>query len=126
MASPNLVSLFLMQAFEGNALRFPAGSLCKLKSLGLCDMAHLNCIEIEGTALESLQELTLVRCSQLQTIPRGIQSLSGLQKLELEDMPDELVEKLREWRQHYQSIPIIKIWYHINGSWIVERLSCAS
>ncbi|CAL9751522.1 unnamed protein product, partial [Musa acuminata subsp. burmannicoides] len=68
MASPNLVSLFLMQAFEGNALRFPAGSLCKLKSLGLCDMAHLNCIEIEGTALESLQELTLMRCSQLQTI----------------------------------------------------------
>ncbi|CAL9091412.1 unnamed protein product [Musa textilis] len=126
VALSNLVSLFLMQAFEGNTLRFPAGSLCKLKSLGLCDMAHLNCIEIEETALESLQELTLVRCSQLQTIPRGIQSLTGLQKLELEDMPDELVEKLRECRQHYQSIPIIKIWNHINGSWIVKRLSCPS
>ncbi|WOL19444.1 hypothetical protein Cni_G28242 [Canna indica] len=129
MAMPNLVSLFLMQAYDGSKLCFRAGWHRKLKSLGLCDMINLNCIEIEQNALESLLEMTLVRCSELKTIPVGIENLKCLQKLELEGMPVELVEKLQEGgateedRLRLQHIPVIKNWYQRDEIWIEERLS---
>ncbi|RWW58950.1 hypothetical protein BHE74_00034156 [Ensete ventricosum] len=129
MALPNLVSLFLMQAYDGNELCFRAGWLRKLKSLGLCDMIHLSRVEVEETALESLRELTLVRCGKLKTIPVGIEHLGRLQKLELEGMPIELVEKLQEGGQteddrvRLQHIAIIKNWFQRDGCWMEERLS---
>lgn len=129
MELPNLVSLFLMQAYDGTELCFRAGWLRRLKSLGLCDMIHLSRMEVEENALESLRELRLVRCGKLKTIPVGIEYLGGLQKLELEGMPIELVEKLHgggqteDDRARLQHIPIIMNWFQRDGCWMEERLS---
>ncbi|URE38774.1 disease resistance protein [Musa troglodytarum] len=129
MELPNLVSLFLMQAYDGTELCFRAGRLRKLKSLWLYDMIHLSRMEVEENALESLRELRLVRCGKLKTIPVGIEYLGRLQKLELESMPIELVEKLQgggqteDDRMRLQHIPVIENWFQRDGCWMEERLS---
>lgn len=127
-ALPNLVSLFLMDAYDGSKLQFHAQWFGRLRSLVLCDMSHLNCIEIEKNALERLHEMTLIRCSQLKTIPVGLEHLNRLQKLEVEGMPKELVRKLQEGGEteedsdRLKHIPIIKNWLESDGIWIEERL----
>ncbi|XP_074591637.1 disease resistance protein RPM1-like [Curcuma longa] len=127
-ALPNLVSLFLIQAYDGSKLQFHAHCFDRLRSLRLCDMNHLNCIEIEENALESLHEMTLVRCSQLKTIPVGLEHLTRLQKLEVEGMPIELVSKLQEGGEteedsnRLKHIPIIKNLLERDGIWVEDRL----
>ncbi|KAG1327370.1 disease resistance protein RPM1-like [Cocos nucifera] len=127
---PNLVFLILFEAYDGQHLHFKAEWFPQLKVLRLQDMAHLSSIEIEQGALMNLQELLLVRCGELKMVPLGIENVTGLQRLELDDMPEELVDKLREGREikedrlRIRHIPVIMNWAKTGDNcWTEEALS---
>lgn len=92
---PSLVFLLLLKAYDGQSLFFQAGCFPKLKDLRLVDMDHLQQVEIEDGALTKLCRLNLVRCGALKWVPQGIDYLSKLEMLYLEEMPKEFVGGVR-------------------------------
>ncbi|XP_058089113.1 disease resistance protein RPM1-like [Magnolia sinica] len=129
-ALPNLVYLQLYNAYEGQKLCFGDGHFTKLRKLYLRDMKQLNRIVIEKGSLPSIQELILDSCGELKTLPEGIEYVSGLQELILEDMPMELTNKFQlkdgngEDCRKVRHIPIIKRvqWTEAEG-FVTERLN---
>lgn len=90
-----LCFLHLMRAFEGEKLHFCAESFPKLRTLRVWDAPNLRQIEIEESAMQSLARLTLRDCPELMTIPDGIEHLAALEELHLEQVSEDLIEKLR-------------------------------
>ncbi|XP_038986493.1 disease resistance protein RPM1-like [Phoenix dactylifera] len=120
---PKLAYLVLLEAYDGERLDFDAGWFPELRLLRLQDMGHLTSVEIEQGALVNLHELFLVRCRELKKVPTGIKKLIHLHKLELDDMPNELVKNLHEEdRLQVQHIPIIMNWVKNEDQWIEQRL----
>eukprot|EP00262_Sarcandra_glabra_P008468 TRINITY_DN22003_c0_g1_i1.p1 TRINITY_DN22003_c0_g1~~TRINITY_DN22003_c0_g1_i1.p1 ORF type:complete len:185 (-),score=19.27 TRINITY_DN22003_c0_g1_i1:13-567(-) len=95
-ALPNLGHLILTNAYDGQQLWFQVGWFPRLKVLWLYDLKQLNEVRIEQGALPNVQDLYLRGCGKLKVLPHGIEYLTGLQLLYLEEMPEELVQKLRE------------------------------
>ncbi|KAG2556342.1 hypothetical protein PVAP13_8NG075601 [Panicum virgatum] len=91
-----LCYLRLFKAYDGKKLCFSAQSFPVLRQLEICDAPHLNHIEIEEGALESLVELELAECPELKCLPEGIVYLRALEQLRLEDTAEELIEKVRQ------------------------------
>ncbi|XP_010942385.2 disease resistance protein RPM1-like [Elaeis guineensis] len=126
---PRLVYLVLFEAYDEKKLDFDAGWFPELRLLRLQDMGDLRNIEIKQGALVNLHELFLVRCRELKMVPSGIENLRHLQKLVLDDMPNELVVKLHEGREteedrlKVQHSPIIMNWVKSGDRWIEQRLS---
>ncbi|XP_073098591.1 disease resistance protein RPM1-like [Elaeis guineensis] len=126
---PKLVYLVLLEVYDEQKLDFDAGWFHELRLLRLQDMGHLRSIEIKQGALVNLHELFLVRCRELKMVPTGIETLIHLQKLVLDGMPNELVEKLHvggeteEDRLKVLHIPIIMNWVRSGDRWIEQRLS---
>ncbi|XXG72443.1 hypothetical protein AAC387_Pa07g1538 [Persea americana] len=108
---PSLESLILWKAYDGQQLWFLDGCFRRLKYLYLRKLKHLNHVTIERGAMPSIQEIYLYDWGKLKTLPRGIEHLSGLQRLRLREMPEELIERLRadksQERKRVQHIPII-------------------
>ncbi|KAI3703957.1 hypothetical protein L1987_74156 [Smallanthus sonchifolius] len=77
----------------------------------LLELAELVTLRLEKGALPSIKELNLVRCQEMRSTLQGIQHLTSLQKLHLEEMPAELVETLRgdEFGASYSSIVYIML-----------------
>ncbi|KAL5972386.1 hypothetical protein ACLOJK_041640, partial [Asimina triloba] len=111
-ALPNLVYLELWHAYEGQQLCFLGGWFPKLKKLNLWDLKQLNRVVIEVGAMPSIREMDIARCRELKMLPEGIENLTTLQELFLDEMPTELVDKLKggreEDRRKVEHIPIIK------------------
>ncbi|XP_058112903.1 disease resistance protein RPM1-like [Magnolia sinica] len=129
-ALPNLMYLYLQNAYEGQQLCFRDGRFTKLRNLYLRDMKQLNRIVIEKGALASIQELILFNCEGLKTLPEGIEYLTGLQELRLRGTPMELTDKLKlkggseEDRRKVRHIPIIqRVQWREAGGWVMERLN---
>ncbi|XP_058112876.1 disease resistance protein RPM1-like isoform X2 [Magnolia sinica] len=120
-ALPNLVRLSLWKAYEGQQLCFQDGWLPKLKRLRLEYLTQLNRVVIEKGALPSIQFLTLSTCGELKTLPEGIEYLTGLQQLTLNQMPMEFTERLKlkdgsdEYYGKVKHIPLIDC-----GRWTEE------
>jgi disease resistance protein RPM1 len=91
-----LCYLRLFKAYDGKKLCFSAQSFPVLRQLEICDAPHLNHIEIEEGALESLVELELAECPELKCLPEGIVYLRALEQLRLADTAEELIEKVRQ------------------------------
>ncbi|XP_058084900.1 disease resistance protein RPM1-like [Magnolia sinica] len=129
-ALPNLMYLYLYRAYEGQQLCFRDGRFTKLRSLYLRDMNQLNHIVIEKGTLASIEEIILVNCGGLKTLPEGIEYLTGLQELRLVGMPMELTDKLKlkdgseEDRRKVGHIPIIQRGQSTEAEgWLTERLN---
>ncbi|XP_058112906.1 disease resistance protein RPM1-like [Magnolia sinica] len=129
-ALPNLVFLFLWNAYEGQQLCFRDGRFTKLSILSLRGMKELNRIVIEKGALATIQELILINCGELKTLPEGIEYLTGLQQLTLLEMPTELTDRLKlkdgseEDRRKVGHIPIIERGQWTEAEeWVTERLN---
>ncbi|KAF8369516.1 hypothetical protein HHK36_032465 [Tetracentron sinense] len=107
-ALPNLVLLYLVNAYDGRKLWFQAG-FPKLKSLSLAYFPQLNDILIEKGVMPSIQELYLCSCVELKTLPVGIEYLSNLQLLKLWSASKELEERMQSGVDHpkVQHIPQI-------------------
>ena len=80
-ALPNLVSLWLYRAYEGEQLHFAVGGFRKLKLLVLRDLQGLEVVEIEEGALPLLEELRIGPSPLLNKVPSGIQHLQSLKVL---------------------------------------------
>ncbi|XP_022736630.1 disease resistance protein RPM1-like [Durio zibethinus] len=124
---PNLIHLELLQATEGNTLRFKAGGFEKLKHLGIDKFEGLKCIEVEKGAMPSLEKLSIQRCKLLERVPLGIEYLDKLKVLEFFDMPEELIMTLRPDAQggdysKVANIPEVYYTYWRNGEWEVYSI----
>ncbi|XP_058082325.1 disease resistance protein RPM1-like [Magnolia sinica] len=127
-ALPYLVYLSLRKAYEGQQFCFRNGWFPKLKRLYFLHLTQLNQVVIEKGALPSIEELDLFGCSELKTLPEGIEYLTGLQKLCLIDMPVELTKRLQledgseEDCRKVGHIPIIECGQTTDEGWIFKRL----
>ncbi|KAM3732325.1 hypothetical protein ACB098_11G051600 [Castanea mollissima] len=121
-----LVLLELRKAYNGKILHFKAKWFPKLNKLKIVELAQLDSLVVEEGALPTIQELNLIRCLELKALPQGVEHLINLQKLYLEEMPEEFIQMLRNDKNHDQSkvchIPTIKIVCLNGQSQVVETL----
>ncbi|KAK1296068.1 Disease resistance protein RPM1 [Acorus calamus] len=124
---PNLVWLGLKDAYDGKDLCFQAGGFPSLIELGLVELSHLNHITIEEGAMQSLKQFYLKRCKELKTLPQGIECLTTLQELYLQEMAEELLESMRGEQavdhQKISHIPAVRHVARIDGIWKTEMFS---
>ncbi|XP_076887253.1 disease resistance protein RPM1-like [Bidens hawaiensis] len=120
---PILACLELKNACNRRFLHFRAGGFNKLNKMLLMDLAALFSLRFEKGTLPSIKELNLVRFLETSSTLQGIQHLTSLQKLHLEEMPAELVEKLRgDERTNVQHINTIGILYRTGQGQVIETL----
>ncbi|XP_068642033.1 disease resistance protein RPM1-like [Aristolochia californica] len=109
---PNLTRLLLHNPYAGKSMFFKAGCFPKLKTLSLWELARVNRVEVEDGAMPSIQQLWLGFSQEIKMLPQGIEYLTTLKQLYLEEMSDELVQILRDKnsKEHWkvQHIPSIK------------------
>ncbi|GMJ06014.1 RESISTANCE TO PSEUDOMONAS SYRINGAE 3, RESISTANCE TO P. SYRINGAE PV MACULICOLA 1 [Hibiscus trionum] len=115
---PNLVHLELLQAVEGDTLRFEAGGFKGLKQLGIDKFEGLKYIEVEEGAMPCLEKLSIQRCKLLERVPLGIEYLTNLKVLEFFDMPEDLIKTLGP----DANIPEVYYTYWRNGEWEVYSI----
>ncbi|KAK1274453.1 Disease resistance protein RPM1 [Acorus gramineus] len=124
---PNLVVITLDNAYDGEELCFQADGFPSLKELWFIELSHLNQITIEEGAMQSLKEFNLIMCKELKTVPQGIERLTTLQGLYLEEMAEELLERMRGEqavdRQKISHIPVVEHAVQIDGRWNFESFS---
>jgi disease resistance protein RPM1 len=75
---PNLITLSLKHAFEGEQLHFEEDGFRNLKRLTLREMKKLKTVEIDRGSLPSLEKLEIGPCPQMKEVPSGIQYLESL------------------------------------------------
>ncbi|PON31335.1 NB-ARC domain, LRR domain containing protein [Parasponia andersonii] len=88
---PNLVYLWLYQAYDGEQLHFEEGCLPKLKLLVLRELHGLKMVEIDKGALPHLEELRIGSRMPLIEVPSGVRHLQNLKVLANYDMTSEFV-----------------------------------
>ncbi|KAA8524876.1 hypothetical protein F0562_011299 [Nyssa sinensis] len=91
----SLVFLELKKAYGGRLLHFRTGWFPNLNKLNLQELLRLDSVTVEEGALPSIREMYLSGCWELKLLPQGIEHLTSLQKLHLEEMPEEFVQRLR-------------------------------
>ncbi|XP_027099025.1 disease resistance protein RPM1 [Coffea arabica] len=120
---PNLVSLSLYRAYEGETLCFKVGAFPKLQRLELVQLTRLKWVRVEEESMPSLRIMRLGDCKLMQELPSGIQNLTRLESLGFYEMSDELVHKVRnldKQSEDYQTIshiPQVSIGRWIDGRW---------
>jgi disease resistance protein RPM1 len=90
-----LVKLQLYDAYSGDTMLFSAESFPNLRVLKIRGGQHLKEIKIERGAMMSIVDLKLLLCPQLKMLPDGIEHLSTLEELTLDQTAEELVERVR-------------------------------
>ncbi|KAK1291685.1 Disease resistance protein RPM1 [Acorus calamus] len=121
---PKLVSIQLYRACDGQRLCFNSRSFPALKKIWLYKLDMLNEIIIEKGAMQSIQDISLVTCKELKVLPQGIEHVSTLRTLYLEDMAEELLAKMRgPDHSKIKRIPIVRHVIRIDGSALQENLS---
>ncbi|KAG9448695.1 hypothetical protein H6P81_008660 [Aristolochia fimbriata] len=110
---PNLTRLLLQKPYAGKHMLFKADWFPKLKTLSLWELARVNQVEVEEGAMPNIQQLWMGFSQEIKMLPQGIEYLTTLKQLYLEEMPDELVQNLRDKkskdRWKVQHIPSIKL-----------------
>lgn len=109
----SLVSLELRKAYRGKCMSFKNGSFLKLNKLRLIELMELNGVEIEEGAMPTLKELHLVRCPALHLLPQGLEYITSLQKLHLEEMPQELIQNILDEDKHQAEVNHIQTTTHV-------------
>ncbi|XP_024192275.1 disease resistance protein RPM1 isoform X2 [Rosa chinensis] len=94
-ALPNLTKLYLRNAYVGDELCFRRGFV-KLERLELFNFASLKNITIDEGVMPNLRYLWVDSCMQLKTVPLGLEYLSNLQTLGLENVPMEVIRPIRK------------------------------
>ncbi|CAN1342817.1 Disease resistance protein RPM1 [Linum perenne] len=107
-----LSNLVLNNAYQGTELNFPIG-FDNVKSMVLKHFPRLESISIAEGAMPDINMLQINSCKNLKTAAQGIQNLYELQELRLEDVSDELVERIRgPDRDSFSHIPLIRCHYY--------------
>jgi disease resistance protein RPM1 len=90
-ALPNLITLSLTHAYDGEQLHFEENGFQKLKRLTLREMKKLKVIEIERGSLPGLEQLEIGPCPEMKEVPSGIQHLKSLKILDFFEMQGDFV-----------------------------------
>ncbi|XP_059436544.1 disease resistance protein RPM1-like [Corylus avellana] len=118
-ALPNLITISLSRAYDGEQLHFKDGSFRKLKRITLREMKKLKIVEIDKGSLPNLVELEIGPCSQMKDIPSGIEHLKNLKILDFYEMPGEFVLSMQPdggkdyWK--VKKVTTVSFWYRIKG-----------
>jgi disease resistance protein RPM1 len=118
-ALPNLVTLSLSHAYDGEQLHFEEGGFRKLKRLKLKELKELKMVEIDKGSLPGLEQLEIGHCSQMKELPSGIQHLESLKILNCYEMQGEFVLRMQPnggedyWK--VKKVTTIRLWYRIEG-----------
>ncbi|XP_028070542.1 disease resistance protein RPM1-like [Camellia sinensis] len=83
---PNLVELQLFQTHEGEELCFKAGGFQRLVRLYLGGLKGLRWVKVEAGSMPRLEELTMDECELVEELPFGIEHLTNLKSLNLNDV----------------------------------------
>ncbi|MFS8028535.1 putative P-loop containing nucleoside triphosphate hydrolase, leucine-rich repeat domain superfamily [Helianthus anomalus] len=120
---PMLACLELKNACKCKFLNFTNGGFQKLNKMRLLELGELVALRLEKGTMPSIKELNLIRCREMRSTLQGLQHLTSLQKLHLEEMPAELVEKLRgDELTNVQHINTISLLYLSGQSLVSETL----
>lgn len=92
-ALPNLGDLTLINAYEGDRLSFLEG-FQQLKALTIGKCPGLKEIVMNKGVMPRLQELGLVECPELMTLPHGWKSLPDLKVAYLQDVSEGIIEEI--------------------------------
>nr|XP_015896475.2 disease resistance protein RPM1-like [Ziziphus jujuba var. spinosa] len=117
---PNLVNLWLYQAYDGEQLHFEEGGFGKLKVLSLGKMYTLKVLKIDQGALPLLEELGIGPSPLLKEVPSDIQNLKNLKLLKIYQMPRKFVLDMQpgtEGRDYWKvkHIHSVHFWYRVEG-----------
>ncbi|XP_059436277.1 disease resistance protein RPM1-like [Corylus avellana] len=118
-ALPNLITLSVNHAYDGEQLHFEKGSFRRLKRLTLRDMKKLKMVEMEKGSLPSLEQLEIGPCLQMKEVPSGIQHLESLKLIDFYEMQREFVLRMQPdggkdyWK--VQKVTTIRLRYRIKG-----------
>ncbi|CAK9167386.1 unnamed protein product [Ilex paraguariensis] len=123
---PNLRRLTLVNAYAGKQLCFRSG-FYKLKTLTLRNFRGLNEIIIERGAMPDIESLWISKCMELIILPRGIEHLTSLQNMNLVDVSENAIDRIRGEgsmdRPKVQHIPSINYYYQTLSGWYHESLA---
>jgi len=118
-ALPNLVTLSLNHAYDGEQLHFEEGGFRKLKRLTLRELKELKMVEIDKGSLPSLEQLEIGPCPQMKELPSGIQHLERLKLIDFYEMQGEFVLRMQPnggedyWK--VKKVSTIRLRYRIKG-----------
>lgn len=101
---PRLTVLSLYNAYKGSHIHsIDASGFPNLKELSLQNMAGLEeWTRIEEGSMRSLHTINIAKCPLLKLLPKGMENLANLQKLQVKSMPAEFITKTREFLLHTQ------------------------
>lgn len=120
---PTLAFLELKNACKCRFLHFTAGGFPKLNKMRLLELVALTALRLEKGTLPSIKDLNLVRCGEMRSSLQGIEHLTSLQKLHLEEMPAELIQRLRnDERAKVRHINTISLVYVNGQNRVIETL----
>ncbi|OMO94413.1 Disease resistance protein [Corchorus capsularis] len=116
---PRLEHLELFEVYNGKELHFEDGGFMSLKVLGLDKFEELETIKVDKGAMGNLEKLIIQRCMMLKEVPVGIEHLTRIKVLELFDMPQEIIQRLRIGGEDNLKIAHIPQAYstHWNKGW---------
>lgn len=110
---PSLVFLELRKAYKGNLLNFTKAGFFKLNKLHLVELMELDSVQVEKGALLGLKEFHLLRCPALKQLPQGIEYLTSLQKLHLEEMSEEFIQSFNDESEHHAKVNHVQTVTHV-------------
>jgi hypothetical protein len=93
-AFPNLLSLTLLNAFQGTEMSCSSNGFPRLKSLSIRYLYHLRSFKLENGAFPRLSKLYIQGCHDMYIIPDGLRFITSLQTLEIAIMPTEFIEQV--------------------------------
>ncbi|KAJ4814964.1 Nbs-lrr resistance protein [Rhynchospora pubera] len=118
---PNLVVLFLVDAYGGSILQANTGNFKKLKHLHISNSIQLRRLVVQKGAMRELESLSIWFCAELEQVPLGIGNITGLKELHLLGMPKGFIDSLRKDRVHghpdIAHIQRVKCSFRSEGEW---------
>jgi disease resistance protein RPM1 len=119
----SLCLITLYKAYDGRKLCFSSQSFPRLRELRIWCAPQLNQVEIEEDAMGNLVKLWFVECPELNRLPQGIEYLTILDELRLENTAVELTEIANECMEELMKISHIrKLIIISNGKNFRQRL----
>ena len=103
-ALPNLLEVYLFDAYDGECLCFAELGFQKLKRLQLTDMKGLKTLKIHDGASPLLEHLEIGPSPQLEEVPSGIRFLETLRRIDFWDMSTEFTNSMLLGGQNYQIV----------------------
>ncbi|CAO2831230.1 unnamed protein product [Amaranthus hypochondriacus] len=68
----------------------------QLEKLKLCNLQNLEKLEMENGAIPCLRKLSIVSCTCLKQLPQGLKSISTLENVHIEHMPNNVNNRHRD------------------------------